>query len=104
MAEKNQTDRHNKKAYHDYFIEDKYEAGIVLHGTEVKSLPWLVRSIKESLFMQIMERFILSICAYKVPYEKGKYFNKDLGLYKKASLHKREITKLWDRFLRKVMR
>lgn len=52
----------NKKAYHDYFIEDKYEAGIVLHGTEVKSLRMGKCSIKESFIQQIMERFILSIC------------------------------------------
>ena len=52
----------NKKAYHDYFIEDKYEAGIVLHGTEVKSLRMGKCSIKESFIHADHERFILSIC------------------------------------------
>lgn len=83
----------NKKAYHDYFIEEKYEAGLVLHGTEVKSLRMGKCSIKES-FIRIegAEMFIYGM--HISPYEKGNIFNKDPLRVKKLLLHKREITKL----------
>ena len=81
----------NKKAYHDYFIEDKYEAGIVLHGTEVKSSAWASAALRNLLFMQIMEIYIEHM--HIAPYEKGNIFNKD-PLRTKLLLHKREITKL----------
>lgn len=83
----------NKKAYHDYFIEEKYEAGLVLHGTEVKSLRMGKCSIKES-FIRIegAEMFIYGM--HISPYEKGNIFNKDPLRVKKLLLHKREIVKL----------
>jgi len=83
----------NKKAFHDYFIEDKYEAGIVLAGTEVKSLRMGKCSIKEA-FIQIRggEMFIQNM--HISPYEKGNIFNRDPLRERKLLLHKREIAKL----------
>ena len=83
----------NKKAYHDYFIEEKYEAGLVLHGTEVKSLRQGKCSIKESFIrIENCEMFIYGM--HVSPYEKGNIFNKDPLRPKKLLLHKREIIKL----------
>lgn len=83
----------NKKAYHDYFIEEKYEAGLVLHGTEVKSLRMGKCSIKESFIrIENSEMFIYGM--HISPYEKGNIFNKDPLRPKKLLLHKREIMKL----------
>ena len=83
----------NKKAYHDYFIEEKYEAGLVLHGTEVKSLRMGKCSIKES-FIRIDngEAFVYGMNIS--PYEKGNIFNRDPLRAKKLLLHKSEIHKL----------
>ena len=83
----------NKKAYHDFFIEDKYEAGIELFGTEVKSIRMGKCSIKES-FIRIHrgEMFIYGMQIN--PYEKGNIFNKDPLRDRKLLLHKSEITKL----------
>lgn len=83
----------NKKAYHDFFIDEKYEAGIVLHGTEVKSLRMGKCSIKEA-FVRIEngEAFIYGMNVS--PYEKGNIFNKDPLRVKKLLLHKAEIGKL----------
>lgn len=83
----------NKKAYHDYFIEEKYEAGLVLHGTEVKSLRQGKCSIKES-FIRIENGEMLIYGMHISPYEKGNIFNKDPLRPKKLLLHKREIMKL----------
>ena len=83
----------NKKAYHDYFIEDKYEAGIALHGTEVKSLRMGKCSIKES-FIRIENGEMFAYGMHISPYEKGNIFNKDPLRVKKLSLHKYEINKL----------
>lgn len=83
----------NKKAYHDYFIEDKYEAGIVLHGTEVKSLRLGKCSVKES-FIRIENGEIFVYGMHISPYEKGNIFNKDPLRVKKLLLHKMEINKL----------
>lgn len=83
----------NKKAYHDYFIEEKYEAGLVLHGTEVKSLRQGKCSIKES-FIRIENGEIFIYGMHVSPYEKGNIFNKDPLRPKKLLLHKREIMKL----------
>ena len=66
----------NKKAYHDYFIEDKYEAGIALAGTEVKSLRMGKCSIKES-FIRIENGEVFVYGMHISPYEKGNIFNKD---------------------------
>ena len=83
----------NKKAYHDYFIDEKYEAGIALHGTEVKSLRMGKCSIKES-FITIHRGEVLIQHMHISPYEKGNIFNKDPLRTRKLLLHKAEIRKL----------
>jgi len=83
----------NKKAYHDYFIDEKYEAGIVLHGTEVKSLRLGKCSVKES-FIRIENGEVFVYGMHISPYEKGNIFNKDPLRVKKLLLHKMEINKL----------
>ena len=83
----------NKKAYHDYFIEEKYEAGLVLHGTEVKSLRMGKCSIKEA-FIRIEGGEIFIYCMHISPYEKGNIFNKDPLRVRKLLLHKQQIRKL----------
>lgn len=83
----------NKKAYHDYFIEEKFEAGIVLHGTEVKSMRMGKCSIKEA-FIRIENGEMFAYGMHVSPYEKGNIFNKDPLRVKKLLLHKHEINKL----------
>ena len=83
----------NKKAYHDYFIDEKYEAGIELHGTEVKSIRMGKCSIKES-FIRIENGEVFVYGMHVSPYEKGNIFNKDPLRVKKLLLHKAEINKL----------
>ena len=83
----------NKKAYHDYFIEEKYEAGIVLHGTEVKSMRMGKCSIKEA-FIRIDNGEVYAYGMHISPYEKGNIFNKDPLRPKKLLLHKQQIRKL----------
>jgi len=83
----------NKKAYFDYFIEDKYEAGIALHGTEVKSLRMGKGSIKES-FIRIENGEMYIYGLHISPYEKGNIFNKDPLRVRKLLLHKFEINKI----------
>ncbi len=83
----------NKKAYHDFFILDTYEAGISLHGTEVKSLRMGKCSIKES-FIRIENGEVFIYGMHISPYEKGNIFNKDPLRVKKLLLHKAEINKL----------
>ena len=83
----------NKKAYHDYFIEDKYEAGIALHGTEVKSLRQGKCSVKEA-FLRIENDEVYIYGMHISPYEKGNIFNKDPLRVRKLLLHKYEIRKL----------
>ena len=83
----------NKKAYHDYFIEEKYEAGLVLHGTEVKSLRMGKCSIKEA-FIRIENGELYAYGMHISPYEKGNIFNKDPLRPKKLLLHKQQIRKL----------
>lgn len=83
----------NKKAYHDYFIEEKYEAGLALHGTEVKSLRLGKCSIKEAFVrMDNGEAYVYGMNVS--PYEKGNIFNKDPLRPRKLLLHKQEIRKL----------
>ena len=83
----------NKKAYHEYFIEEKYECGIELYGTEIKSLRLGKCSIKEA-YVKIDrgEAFIIGMNIS--PYEKGNIFNKDPLRTRKLLLHKYEINKL----------
>ena len=83
----------NKKAFHDYFIEDKYEAGISLAGTEVKALRQGKCSIKES-FIRIEKGEVFIYGMHISPYEKGNIFNKDPLRVKKLLLHKYEINKM----------
>jgi SsrA-binding protein len=83
----------NKKAFHDYFIDEKYEAGIALHGTEVKSLRMGKCSIKES-FIRIENGEVYIYGMHVSPYEKGNIFNKDPLRVKKLLMHKYEINKL----------
>lgn len=83
----------NKKAYHDYFIEENYEAGIALHGTEVKSMRQGKCSIKES-FIRIENGEVYVYGMHVSPYEKGNIFNKDPLRVKKLLLHRQEINRL----------
>ena len=83
----------NKKAYHDYFIEDTYEAGIELAGTEVKSMRMGKCSIKES-FIQIDRGEVFVYGMHISPYEKGNIFNKDPLRTRKLLLHQYEIRKI----------
>ena len=90
----------NKKAYHDYFIEEKYEAGIELHGTEVKSLRMGKCSIKEA-FVRIEKGEVYIYGMHISPYEKGNIFNKDPLRVKKLLLHRTEIRKLQGKIAEK---
>ena len=83
----------NKKAYHDYFIDETYEAGIALHGTEVKSMRMGKCSIKES-FIRVENEEVYVYGMHVSPYEKGNLFNKDPLRVKKLLLHRYEINKL----------
>lgn len=83
----------NKKAFYDYFIEDKYEAGIELAGTEVKSMRMGKCSIKES-FVRIENGEVFVYGMHVSPYEKGNIFNKDPLRVKKLLMHRYEINKL----------
>lgn len=83
----------NKKAYHDYFIDATYEAGISLAGTEVKSLRMGNGSIKES-FIRIEDGEAFIYGMHISPYEKGNIFNKDARRTRKLLLHKYELNKL----------
>ena len=96
MAQKKETQKliaNHKKAYHDYFIEESYEAGIALHGTEVKSMRMGKCSVKES-FIRIENGEIFVYGMHVSPYEKGNIFNKDPLRVKKLLMHKYEINKL----------
>ena len=83
----------NKKAYFDFFIDDKFECGIALAGTEVKSLRMGKCSIKEA-FVRIEDGEVFVYGMHVSPYEKGNIFNKDPLRVKKLLLHKYEINKL----------
>ena len=83
----------NKKAYHDFFIEEKFEAGISLFGTEIKSIRLGKVSIKES-YIEINKGEAYIIGMNISPYEKGNIFNKDPLRTRKLLLHKAEINTL----------
>ena len=100
MADAGKLIANNKKAYHDYFIDEKYEAGISLHGTEVKSLRMGKCSIKES-FIRIENGEVLIYGMHISPYEKGNIFNKDPLRVKKLLLHKKEINKMLGKIAEK---
>lgn len=83
----------NKKAYHDYFIEDKFEAGIELFGTEVKSIRMGKCSIKEA-FVRIENGQVYVYGMHISPYEKGNIFNRDPLRQRKLLMHRKEIDRL----------
>ena len=84
----------NKKAYHDYFVEDKYEAGVELCGTEVKSLRAGRVNLKDSYCrIQNGELFVLGM--HISPYEKGNIFNREPLRERRVLMHKREILRLF---------
>lgn len=94
MAENIRIIANNKKAYHDYFVEDKYEAGIELAGTEVKSLRLGQVNLKDSYCsVDGGEMFVYGM--HISPYEKGNIFNRDPMRHRKLLLHKKEIMKLF---------
>ncbi len=90
----------NKKAYFDYFIEEKYEAGIELFGTEVKSIRQGKVSIKEA-FIRIENGEVFVYGMHVTPYDQGNIFNKDPLRPKKLLMHKREIMKLFGQIKEK---
>lgn len=90
----------NKKAYHDYFIEDTYEAGIALAGTEVKSLRMGKCSVKES-FIRVDKGEVFVYNMHISPYEKGNIFNKDPLRVRKLLLHRAEINKMTGKMAQK---
>ena len=85
----------NRKAYHDYFVEDRYEAGIELFGTEVKSIRNGALNLKDS-FCVAKDGEIYAYSLHISPYEQGNIFNRDPDRPKRLLLHKREIRKLHD--------
>ena len=96
MTEKKQSGKiiaQNKKAWHDYFIDEKYEAGIALFGTEVKSIRAGAVNLKDSwISIENYEAFIKGM--HISPYEQGNIFNKDPDRPKRLLMHKREINRL----------
>ena len=86
----------NSKAYHDYFIEDRYEAGIELAGTEVKSIRLGHVNLKDS-FCVVKDGEMSVIGMHISPYEKGNIFNKDPMRQRRLLMHKREILRLFAR-------
>ncbi len=86
----------NKKAYHDFFIEEKFEAGIELYGTEIKSVRMGNVNLKDSwISIKNLEAFVMGM--HISPYEKGNIFNKDPLRIRKLLLHKKEILKLFSK-------
>ncbi len=84
----------NKKAYHDYFVLDTYEAGIELYGTEIKSIRNGRINLKDS-FCSVDNGEMFAIGMHISPYEQGNIFNRDPMRKKKLLLHKKEIMKLF---------
>lgn len=85
----------NKKAFHDYFVEEKIEAGIELFGTEVKSIRKGALNLKDS-WCSIVDGEIFVNGMHVSPYEQGNIFNKDPLRVRKLLMHKKEITKLFS--------
>lgn len=100
MAESVKVVAKNSKAYHDYFIEEKYEAGIELAGTEVKSIRQGHVNLKDS-FCHIKDGQMSVIGMHISPYEKGNIFNKDPLRVRKLLLHKLEIRRLMSKIKEK---
>lgn len=83
----------NRKARHDYFVEDSFEAGLVLHGTEVKSMRQGKVNLKES-YCQVKEREMFAFGMHISPYEQGNIYNKDPMRPKKLLMHRAQIMRL----------
>jgi len=83
----------NRKARHDYFVEETYEAGIALYGTEVKSLRLGQVNLKDS-YCKVIKGELFALGVHISPYEKGNIFNRDSLRDKKLLMHKKEILKL----------
>ena len=83
----------NSKAFHDYFVEDRFEAGMVLAGTEVKSIRQGAVNLKDS-FCQVKDGELWLYGLHISPYEKGNIFNKDPRRTRKLLMHRREILRL----------
>ena len=83
----------NKKAYHDYFVDEKYEAGISLFGTEIKSIRMGQVNLKDS-YCSIKDGELFVLGMHVSPYEKGNIFNREPRRERKLLMHKREILKL----------
>ena len=96
MAESVKVVAKNSKAYHDYFIEEKYEAGIELAGTEVKSIRMGNVNLKDS-FCVIKDGQLSVLGMHISPYEKGNIFNKEPRRPRRLLMHKREIMRLFGR-------
>ena len=94
MAEENRNITQNRKAFHDYFIEESFEAGIELFGTEVKSIRAGGVNLKDS-YCEIDKGELFVHGMHISPYEKGNIFNKDPLRPKKLLMHKREINRLF---------
>lgn len=86
----------NKKAYHDYFVLEKYEAGISLSGTEIKSIRNGRVNLKDS-YCEIKDLEMFAVGMHISPYEKGNIFNKDPYRDRKLLMHKKEILKLYQK-------
>ena len=86
----------NAKAFHDYFVEERYEAGVVLSGTEVKSIRQGGANLKDS-FCQVKDGELWLYGVHISPYEKGNIFNKDPRRTRKLLMHKREIMRLFGK-------
>ena len=83
----------NRKAFHDYFVEDRYEAGVELFGTEVKSIRAGTLNLKDS-YCQAKDGEVFAYGVHISPYDKGNIFNKDPVRPRRLLMHKREIRKL----------
>lgn len=83
----------NRKARHDYFVEDTYEAGVALYGTEVKSIRAGTVNLKDS-YCRVENGELFALGVHISPYEKGNIYNRDPLRDKKLLMHKREILKL----------
>jgi len=86
----------NRKAFHEYFVEERFEAGVVLHGTEVKSLRQGTVNLKEA-FCQVKDGELFVLGMHISPYEKGNIFNRDPLRPKKLLMHRREIARLYGK-------
>ena len=96
MAEQKKTLKslaRNKKAYHDYFVEEEFEAGIELYGTEVKSVRKSMLNLKDS-YVSVKTGEAILIGMHISPYEQGNIFNRDPLRQRRVLLHRREINKL----------